>query len=133
MKELWEKSDERDKNKKEKRKGKRGGKLNSYLCIKFSKLLWENIHSVIKRTQKEHDLKWPWVRMSYHKFPNLGEIPQGDLVGNIKKGIGSKDFPNHECDCNYTTKVKVTCNYGGECRACIINIYLYIIYISNRG
>ena len=55
--------------------------------------------------------------MSYHQFPNLGEILQGDLVGKIRKVIGSKGFLNRECNCNYTTKVKGTCAYRGECRA----------------
>ena len=29
-----------------------------------------------------------------------------------------KYFLNRECNCNSTTKVKVTCEYKGECRAC---------------
>ena len=37
------------------------------------------------------------------------EILQGYIVSNIRKGIRSKYFPNFECNCNYTTKVKGTC------------------------
>ena len=58
--------------------------------------------------------------MSYHPFPNLGEILQGDLVDKIRKGIGSEYFLNRKCNCNYTTKVKGTCAYGGERRACCV-------------
>ena len=58
--------------------------------------------------------------MSYHKLPNLGRILQGDLLGDISKGIGSKDFLNHECNYNSITKFKVACAYGDECRACCI-------------
>ena len=41
-------------------------------------------------------LKWLRVRMSYHRFPDLGEILQGDIVGKIRKGIWSKKNPNCE-------------------------------------
>ena len=30
--------------------------------------------------------------MSYRIFLNLGEILQGDMVGKLGEGIGSKDF-----------------------------------------
>ena len=58
--------------------------------------------------------------MSYHRFPNLGEILQGDLVGKLRKGIGSKDFLNCECNCSSMKKVKGECAYEGDCRACCI-------------
>ena len=58
--------------------------------------------------------------MSYHRPPNLTEFLQGDMVGNIRKGFRSKYFLNHECNCNSNTKVKGTCDYGGECRACFV-------------
>ena len=44
--------------------------------------------------------------MSYHRFPNLGEVLQGDMIGKLRKGIGSKDFLDRECNCSSTTKVK---------------------------
>ena len=28
--------------------------------------------------------------MSYHRFPNLGEVLQGDMIGKLRKGTGSK-------------------------------------------
>ena len=30
--------------------------------------------------------------MSYHRFHNIGEILQGDLVGKLREGIVSKNF-----------------------------------------
>ena len=97
LKELWEDADEREKKKKEKRKRKKGGgSCNAYFCIGFSQLWREKIHSVIKRLQNVHDLKWLRVRMSYHRFPNLGEVLQGDMVGKLRKGTGSKDFLDRE-------------------------------------
>ena len=95
--------------KKEKRKVKRGGKRNAYFCIVFTKLSRKKIHSVIKILPKHYGLKWLQVRMSYRILLNLGEILQGDMVGKLRKGIGSKDFLNCECNCNSRTKVKVTC------------------------
>ena len=47
--------------------------------------------------------------MSYHKFPNLGEILQGDMVGKLRKGVGSRYFFNRECNFSFTTKAKETC------------------------
>ena len=58
--------------------------------------------------------------MSCHRFPNLVEILQGDLVGNIRKGIASKDFRNCEYNCNSMIEVKCTCDYVGECRSCCV-------------
>ena len=58
--------------------------------------------------------------MYYHIFPYLREILQGDMVGKLRKGIRSKHFLNRECICSSTTKVKVTCYYGGDCRVCCV-------------
>ena len=59
--------------------------------------------------------------MSYHRYPNLSEVLQGDMIGKLRKGIGLKDFLDHECNCSSTTKVKYECAYEGDCRAyCIV-------------
>ena len=100
------------KKKNEKRKGKRGGKRNVYFCIRLSQLWRENIKSVIKIPQKYHGLKWFLVRMYHRWFPNLGEILKVDMVVKIREIIGSKYFPNRECNSNSKTKVKGTCAYG---------------------
>ena len=49
--------------------------------------------------------------MSYHRFPNIGEVLQGDMIGKLRKGIGMKYFLDRECDCSSTTKVKGECAY----------------------
>ena len=58
--------------------------------------------------------------MSYHRFPNLGEILQGDMVVKLRKGIGSEDLLNLERNCISTTTVKGICTHEGDCRACCI-------------
>ena len=58
--------------------------------------------------------------MSYHIFPNLGELLQGDLVSKIRCNLASKDFLDIEFNCNTTTKVKGRCAYGGECLICCV-------------
>ena len=42
------------------------------------------------------------------------------MVGDIIKGIGLYFYLNCECNCDSTTKVKITCVYRGECRACCV-------------
>ena len=73
-------------------KRKRGGRRNSYFFIGFSQLWREKIYSVIKKLQKSHGLQWLRVKMSYHRFPNIDEILQGDMIGKLKEGIGLKDL-----------------------------------------
>ena len=68
-----------------------------------------------------HGLIWRRVRMYYHRLPNLRVILQVEMVVKIRKGIRSKYFLNHECNCNCTTNMKVTCSCGGECRTyCVV-------------
>ena len=64
LKELRDNADEWNNRKKEKHKTKRVGKRNADLCIRFSKLWREITHSVIKKLQKSHDLKWLQVGIS---------------------------------------------------------------------
>ena len=42
------------------------------------------------------------------------------MIGKLRKGTGSKDFLDRECNCSSTTKVKGECAYKGDCRACCI-------------
>ena len=79
-----------------------------------------NIIYYILYVNNAHDLKWLRVRMSYHRFPNLGEVLHGDMIGKLRKGIGSKDFLDREYNCSSSTKVKGECAYEGDCRACCI-------------
>ena len=58
--------------------------------------------------------------MSYHKFPNLREILQGDLNGKILKGIGSRDFEPLPCNCSAPSKHNGICIFNGKCRHSIV-------------
>ena len=53
------------------------------------------------------------LKESYHRFPNIGEILKGDMIGKLRKVSVSKDFLNRECNCISTTKVEGKCAYGG--------------------
>ena len=56
--------------------------------------------------------------MYYHRFPNLVELLQGDMVIKNRRNMAFKDPLDRECNCNTTTKVKVRCAYVVECRRC---------------
>ena len=59
--------------------------------------------------------------MSYHRYTNLREIFQGDLVNKLMDGIQSLDFIERDCNCRTDTKVNGKCLYGGNCRvSCIV-------------
>ena len=50
LKEIWTKVDASKTNNDTKREKRSGGQgRNMYLCIGFSKILWENIYSIIKK------------------------------------------------------------------------------------
>ena len=58
--------------------------------------------------------------MSYHRFPNQGEVSQDVMIGKFRKGIGLKYVLDRECNSSSTTEVKGECAYEGDCRACCI-------------
>ena len=58
--------------------------------------------------------------MSYHKFPNLGQMFQSDLTTKLTKDIESLDYMDLPCNCNVRTKVKGKCWFNGECRKSIV-------------
>ena len=60
--------------------------------IGFSKIWRVNIYNVIKKLRDSNGIKWLRMRMSYHRFPNLGELLQEDLVSKIRRNLASKDF-----------------------------------------
>ena len=114
--EIWKKADALKMKKDAKRKKRSGGRERStYSCIGFSKIWREKIYNIIKKLRDSNGIKWLRTRMSYHRFPNLGELLQGDLVIKIRRNLASKDFIDTECNCNTNTKVKGKCAYGGEC------------------
>ena len=54
--------------------------------------------------------------MSYHKFPNLRDIFQGDLKGKVMKNIVSKEYQDKKCNCNRATLDKDgLCQWKGHC------------------
>ena len=59
--------------------------------------------------------------MSYHKFANLREIFQHDLSSKLTKGLQSKDFMDHDCNCQSSNKDENDlCIYKGKCRRSIV-------------
>lgn len=73
------------------------------------------IHVKIKNLRNKYNLQWLQPSMSYHKFPNLREQPQGDLGEKVNEGISSLDFDNLPCNCNAQTKTKNKCPYNNIC------------------
>ena len=59
--------------------------------------------------------------MSYHKFNNLAEYLNGELVAKIGQGIISSDLMDRECNCYLPYKVNSRFVYEGKCRQkCLI-------------
>ena len=103
--------------------------MNTYFCIgvsKFWKAKKQPIHTILKKLRNKYKLKWLRIAMSYHKFPNLREILQGDLVTKIMEGVGSKDFDNDDCNCNKATKRDGLCLYEGKCRRTMTNVSIHL-------
>ena len=74
--ELWE-NDEKDTIVTE---GKRKDTRNIYFCIGYSIFRDRSIQKVINGLLKNaSQLCWIRVRMSYHRFPNLGELFYGGV------------------------------------------------------
>ena len=79
------------------------------------------IRVLLTNLQNKYNLKWLRISMSYHKFPNLREIFQGDLASKLMEGVQSKDFMDRACNCNKSTKDEEGhCIYGGQCRKSIV-------------
>ena len=96
--------------------GMKASKRDCYFCIGVSKFWKTPIHMILKSLRDKHGLKWLRSSMSYHRFPNLREIFQGDLTNKTLGGALSKDFMGRGCNCNSTTKVSGLCVYEGKCR-----------------
>ena len=89
-------------------------------CIGFSKIWREKIYNIIKKLRDSNGIKWLRTRIYYHRFPNLGEHLQGDLVSKIRRNLAYKYSLDRACNCNTNTKVKGRCAYGGECQGCCV-------------
>ena len=94
---------------------------NVYFCVSYSRFFSTSIHRVIDGLEKVFNLSWLRVRMYYHRFNNLAELLNGDLIAKIDWGIFSKDLMDRECNCSLPSKVNGKCVYEGKCRSkCII-------------
>ena len=121
LREIWKEADAFKLNNDANLENRSGGReCTTYFCIGISKIWRENIYNIIKKLRDCNSIKWLRTRMSYHRFPNLGETPEGYLVSKIRRNLASKDFLDGECNCNTTAKVKGRCAYRGECRRCCV-------------
>ena len=115
------------------------GGYNTYLWVDFSKIWRDNIHSIVIIICYDNRLNWLSNWISYHRFPNLGERIQVDLVIKLRKVLESKYFFNGDWNCKSATKVNGICSYKGECCKCCSFYkvtckfckYLYIINTQN--
>ena len=93
LNEIWKKADTSKLNndtKREKRSGER--ERSTYFCIGFSKIWREKIYNIIKKLHDSNGIKWLRTQMSYHRFPYLGKLLQGELVCKSRRNLASKDF-----------------------------------------
>ena len=63
-----------------------------YFCRDFYKIWQEKIYNIIINIRDSNGIKWLRTQMSYNRFPNLGELLQGDLVSKTIQNLASKDF-----------------------------------------
>ena len=92
-----------------------------FFCIGYSKGWEKPIHVTLKKLRNKHNLKWLRISMSYHRFPNLSEMLQGDLTRKLLEGVESLDFVDRECNCRPSiTKGHKLCPYQGHCRKSVI-------------
>ena len=84
------------------------------------------LHVTLKRLRSKWDLKWLRISMSYHRFPNMRELFQSDLVQKVMSGIGSRDFCDRPCNC-----LGPRCAFDGKCRAKMV-VYKATIKATGR-
>ena len=93
LKEIWKKADTSKLINYAKRENiSVGQERTTYFCIGFSKIWRENIYNIIKKLRDSNGIKWLRTRMSYHRFPNLGELLKVDMVSKIRWYLASNDF-----------------------------------------
>ncbi len=92
----------------------RDARRKVYFCIGISPAFPTPIWQVINELKKKHDIQWLRVSMSYHRFSNMREIFNNDLLSKLNQGIQSMDFATLECNCR-GRKTK-GCDYDGVCR-----------------
>ena len=135
MKQLWSK-DIRDKKETEEKvkrnnsyenssKNKSIDRRNVHFVLGFSKFwstLPEPMYKTINKIIKTNNLPWLRIRMTYHRFKNLGEHLQADLSTKLLENLTSLDFMDRPCNCFSASKIDGKCAYNGKCRTS------YIVY-----
>ena len=71
-------------------------KRNIFFSLAGSKLWPTSVWKLIKKIRDKHDLQRLRIRMSYHTFPNFGQLLQADLIKKLNKGIYSLDYVDRE-------------------------------------
>ena len=99
------------------KKKERDKKRYTYFCVGYSKIWDKPLHILINELKKEYNLTWLRFRMSYHRFPNVRELFNGDLTTKMMEDIIDTDVKDEDCNCNRVSKTQDgKCIYGGECR-----------------
>ena len=95
-------------------------------AAKWKTPIWITINEL----KKKYDL--PWIRgsMSYHRFPNLREIFNGDLNSKLNREIISRDYQNLPCNCR--NRLTTTCDYNNMCRDKLI-VYQVMDCFSHKS
>jgi hypothetical protein len=120
----------KEKRKEEKLERDKQRNRSVYFCIGYSSLWKEPIHKLLKKLRNKFELKWLRILMSYHRFPNMREMLQGDLSKKLTEGVESKDFKVRDCNCR-GGKGPGKCQYGGFCRMPIV-IYKITCTMTNK-
>jgi hypothetical protein len=111
-----------------KKRRERDRKRAIYFKAAFCKYWKKPIHKTIREIKARFaSLSWLRVSMSYHRFPNLRELFQGDLNAKLNAGITSRDFQTLPCNC----RNKKACPYGGKCRTKIV-VYQATCLTTNK-
>ena len=98
-------------------KSKRDKKRTTWFCIGFSNIWDEPLQDMIKNLKEEYKLTWLRVSMSYHKFPNVKELFNGDLQNKLMADIVDTDVEDLDCNCNKNSKTRDgKCIYDEKCR-----------------
>ena len=64
---------------------------------------------MLKRLQNKFNIKWLRVSILYHKFPNVRELFQGNLITKLNKHIELVDFMDLSCNCSALASRREMC------------------------
>ena len=66
-----------------KRENRSGAGCNTYLYVGFSNVWSLKIHSINGKLRDSTGINWLRILMSYHRYPDFGEIIQRDSVSKL--------------------------------------------------